>query len=153
MTDSHWPLKFPVILSQMEMLITNPHAFCMSSYTLRGAVYGSCTGTHSPMGGKAKMMLISRWLKGRHLEPIRDNLGQMWPTDPRHSWWKRNRCCGSPEDSGAWTPGSASEAQILPSERSCPPLQGERENGCERGVIRETEEVKLTGWKWKKRTL
>lgn len=54
MTDSHWPLKFPVTLSQMEMLITNPHAFSMSSYTLRGAVYGSCTGTHSLMGGKAK---------------------------------------------------------------------------------------------------
>lgn len=52
---------------------------------------------------------------------LRDNLGQMWPTDPRHSWWKRNRCCVSLEDCRVCTLDCESEAPILPSERSCPP--------------------------------
>lgn len=77
-------------------------------------------------------MLISRWLfkkkkhmhtHDRHLEAVRDNAGQMWPTDPRHSWWKRNRCCGSLGGCRVWTPGSESGARILPSETSCPPSE------------------------------
>lgn len=68
-------------------------------------------------------IFCTKWLKDRNIEEIRGNPGRIWPTDPRHSWWKRNRCYGSPEDFHALTQGSESEAQILPSETSCPPLQ------------------------------
>lgn len=67
----------------------------------------------------------------------------MWPTDPRHSWWKRNRCCGSPEDCRVWTLGSESVALILLSERSCPPSQGW---GKETSV---TQWDRGKRWKWK----
>lgn len=77
------------------------------------------------------------WLGGVDVQmafnnALRDNLGQMWPTDPRHSWWKRNRCCASPEDCRVWTPDCESEAPILLSERSCPPAhdrKGEQGGG------------------------
>lgn len=71
-------------------------------------------------------MFCTKWLEDRHVEDIRSNLGWIWLTDPQHSWWKRNRCCASPEDCHGLTQGSESEAQILLSETSCPPSQ-ERE--------------------------
>lgn len=61
-----------------------------------------------------------------HSRVIRHSLVQMWPTDPRRSWWKRNRCCGSPVDCRVWTLASESVALILQSGRSCPPSQGQR---------------------------
>lgn len=98
--------------------------------------------------------------KKRHSKVIRDNLGQMRPTDPRHSWWKRNRCYESPEDFHAWTLGSESEARILLSERSCPPFtmlgrreERERESSVSQWYWGTDPEVRLTGWKWKKQHL
>lgn len=78
---------------------------------------------------------------------LRDNLGQMWPTDPRHSWWRRNRCCGSPGDCRAWTPGCESEALILPSETSCPPSHAKGGRHHSARYEGEKEERK-SRWDW-----
>lgn len=114
------------------MAYGNAHYICfclfiISVYRQNDEGWGGVDQIIAPLkhihGWYIKTMFSSRWLNNRLPVEIRGHLGQIWPTDPRHSWWKRNRCCGSPEDCRALTPGNESVAPILPSERNCPPWQ------------------------------
>lgn len=121
-----------------QLILTGWHSLTVSTQCTvgwRNCSDKSSTETHSWLGSNAKRCWSPDGTKKKSDIPgQRETI--LWPTDPRHSWWRRNRCCGSPEDCHAWTLGSVSVALIPLSERSCPPSQGK---GEEMSVTSETE--------------
>lgn len=57
----------------------------------------------------------------------------LWWTDPRHSWWRRRRCCEFPGGCHGYSQVTWSVALIHQSEKSCPPETHRAESGHEEG--------------------